>query len=249
MQLLPVMDLLDGQVVRAIAGERANYRPIVSPLAGSAEPRAVMRCLLGMARFPGLYIADLDAITRAGSDRHFGLLTNLCVDLAGMGVTELWLDAGVALWLPELGKVAAANGVGLVPVLGSESLADSVALSARISSLAGLDCVLSLDYRNGNFLGPVGLDRRPSEWSRRVVVMELAAVGVNGGPALERLDQIATTVRDGERADIALYAAGGVRNCGDLRTLAAHGAHGALVASALHDGRIDASSLREFIEP
>ena len=139
MQLLPVMDLLDGQVVRAIAGQRANYRPIVSGLVGSAEPAAVMRALLGLARFSGFYIADLDAIARAGSDRHFDQLAALCVNLAHCKVDELWLDAGSAPWLSVLGTVAAANGIRLVPVLGSESLVDADALSAQISSLAGLE--------------------------------------------------------------------------------------------------------------
>ncbi len=247
MQLLPVMDLLDGLVVRAIAGERSNYRPIRSRLAGSAEPAVVMRALLGLARFPGLYIADLDAIIGAGSDRHFDLLTALCGDLADIGVGALWLDAGTAPWLSELGAAAAARGVRLVPVLGSECLDDNAALGARIALLAGLDCVLSLDYRDGEFFGPVGLDQRPAEWPRRVVVMELAAVGIGGGPALERLDRIAVAARNGGRPDITLYAAGGVRDGADLQTLAAHGVRGVLLASALHDGRIDAQTLREFV--
>jgi phosphoribosylformimino-5-aminoimidazole carboxamide ribotide isomerase len=241
------MDLLDGQVVRAVAGERSNYKPIRSALAGSAEPAVVMRALLGVARFRGFYIADLDAIMRAGSDRHFDLLTALCRDLAAARVDELWLDAGTAPWLAELGAAAAVCGVRLVPVLGSESLADDSTLVSRMASLVGLDCVLSLDYRGGKFLGPVGLDRRPEEWPRRVVVMELAAVGVGGGPALACLDRITASVRDESRSDIAIYAAGGVRNAADLRTLKRHGVRGALLASALHDARIDAKSLSEFI--
>lgn len=248
MLLLPVMDLLDGQVVHAVAGERANYRPIRSALTGSAEPAVVLRSLLALARFPGLYVADLDAITRAGSDRHFDLLVELCTDLSDVGVGELWLDAGPAPWLTELGAAAGRCGVRLVPVLGSESLADANSLAARRMSLDGLDCVLSLDYRAGEFLGPAGLDERPAHWPRRVVVMELACVGVGGGPALERLDQIAARVRAARRADIAIYAAGGVRDGADLRTLAGRGVHGVLLASALHDGRIDAGSLRDFTD-
>jgi uncharacterized protein related to proFAR isomerase len=36
----------------------------------------------------------------------------------------------------------------------------------------------------------------------------------------------------------AIYAGGGVRDDGDLRTLESAGAAGALVATALHEGRI-----------
>jgi len=247
MQLVPVMDLLAGQVVRAVAGERSNYRPIRSPLASSADPVVVMRALLGLARFKSFYIADLDAITHAGSDRHFDLLTRLGAELGDRGVDELWLDAGAAPWLSELAAAAAARGVRLVPVLGSESLAESGALAARMASLAGLDCVLSLDYRSGEFIGPVGLDQRPAQWPRRVVVMELAAVGSRGGPALDRLIAVAATARAGGRADIGIYAAGGVRDITDLQNLSTHGVDGVLLASALHDGAIDSSSLRAFV--
>jgi phosphoribosylformimino-5-aminoimidazole carboxamide ribotide isomerase len=141
-------------------------------------------------------------------------------------------------------------------VLGSESLADDASFAARSASLVGLDCVLSLDYRSGEFLGPLGLDplglgllgldQRPAQWPRRVVVMELAAVGVGGGPALASLDRVTAVARDGGRSDIAVYAAGGVRDAADLRTLQARGVRGVLLASALHDGRIDTQSLRQF---
>lgn len=247
MHLLPVIDLLDGMVVRAIAGQRSNYKPICSPLAGSAEPIAVLRSLFGLAPFGAIYVADLDAIVGAGSDRHFDILRKLCAKLAALGGDELWLDAGAATWLEELGATAAAQGVRLVPVLGSESLADRSALAARRASLADLDCVLSLDYRAGEFLGPADLDRSPAQWPRRVVVMELAAVGADSGPALQRFDEVVTTARDGGRQDIVFYAAGGVRDVADLRRLASHGAGGVLLASALHDGRIDAGELHDIM--
>jgi phosphoribosylformimino-5-aminoimidazole carboxamide ribotide isomerase len=239
------MDLLAGQAVRAVAGDRSNYRPIRSPLAGSADPMGVMRALLGLARFKSFYIADLDAITHAGSDRHFDLLTTLCAELGNRGVDELWLDAGAAPWLSEL--AGAVRSLRLVPVLGSESLVDNGALAARMVSLAGLDCVLSLDYRAGEFIGPDDLEQQPAQWPRRVVVMDLAAVGSGGGPAMARLDAVATMARAGGRTDVSLFAAGGVRDITDLRNLAEHGVDGVLLASALHDGAIDAARLRAFV--
>lgn len=246
MQLIPVMDLQSGLVVHAVAGERSKYGPIRSALAGSAQPATVLRALLGLARFPAIYIADLDAITGAGSDRHFDLLAELCVDLAAAATAELWLDAGTAGWLPDLGVEAAARGVRLVPVLGSESFADAAALASRTAQLADFDCVLSLDYRGGKFLGPPGLDARAADWPSRVIVMELSGVGVGGGPPLAGIERVATAARNGGRSDIGIYAAGGVHDAGDLRLLACCGSRGVLLASALHDGRIDAQSLGEF---
>ncbi|MDE2121341.1 MAG: histidine biosynthesis protein, partial [Betaproteobacteria bacterium] len=42
------------------------------------------------------------------------------------------------------------------------------------------------------------------------------------------------------------YAAGGVRDAADLLELRELGLHGALLASALHDGRLDAAQLRRL---
>ena len=44
--------------------------------------------------------------------------------------------------------------------------------------------------------------------------------------------------------DVELLAGGGVRDAADLRALADAGAAGALVATALHGGAIDADELR-----
>ena len=62
MQIIPVLDLLGGVVVRGLAGQRDSYQPINSQLVNSAEPLAVAQAFqhkLGLQRF---YVADLDAI-------------------------------------------------------------------------------------------------------------------------------------------------------------------------------------------
>ena len=235
MLVVPVMDLLAGQVVRGIAGDRANYRPIRSSLAASAEPVAVLRALMRLARFPALYVADLDAITQAGSDRHFEVLKRLGQALTECGASEFWLDAGAAEWLPDL--AAALPGIRLVPVLGSESLSGDAAMA---------DCVLSLDYQGGIFLGPPGLDASPQRWPRRVIVMELAAVGSRRGPAIDRLQRLTDTANSAGRTDIGFFAAGGVRDARELDHLAEQGIAGVLLASSLHDGAIDGETLRRY---
>lgn len=96
MHILPVIDLLDGQVVRAVAGERARYRPVRSRLAGDADPVAVAAALLELAPFAAVYVADLDAIAGDGSPRNLDSLQRLGAVLGRRGVGELWLDAGRA---------------------------------------------------------------------------------------------------------------------------------------------------------
>ena len=62
MQVIPVLDLIGGLVVRARMGDRDAYRPIETPLSPTPDPVAVAEGLMRLGSFPTLYIADLDAI-------------------------------------------------------------------------------------------------------------------------------------------------------------------------------------------
>ncbi len=65
MQVIPVIDLMGGQAVRARMGDRAYYRPLESPLSPTSDAVDVVRGLLGVFPFSALYVADLDAIQGA----------------------------------------------------------------------------------------------------------------------------------------------------------------------------------------
>ena len=68
--------------------------------------------------------------------------------------------------------------------------------------------------------------------------MTLARVGSGAGPDLTRLAAIQSVAGGRE-----LYAAGGVRDASDLSALKRAGAAGALIATALHDGRLGRADL------
>lgn len=184
------------------------------------------------------YVADLGVITCKGSDRHFHLLRRLCPALAAAGARELSLDAGPADRLGKLAAHALAAGLRLTAVVGGEALDEALPELAPAGFLPA-DVVLSLEYRNGQFLGPAGLDNQAARWPPRVVAMELAVVGTGAGPAPDRIQQIRHHAQAAGRSDVEVFAAGGVRDAADLHQLAAAGAAGVLVARALHDARFD----------
>jgi phosphoribosylformimino-5-aminoimidazole carboxamide ribotide isomerase len=68
--------------------------------------------------------------------------------------------------------------------------------------------------------------------------MTLARVGSGAGPDLKRFAAIRSIAEERE-----IYAAGGVRDGADLSALKAAGAAGALIATALHDGRVGRADL------
>ena len=221
MDVIPVIDLMDGRVVHARRGERGAYRPIVSPLAPGAEPLATAAALLALAPFRALYVADLDAILNRGG--HDDVIAAIAAAHPGL---EVWVDRG------------AASGRAGTPIVGTESHADAGSLQDAL--LGG--AILSLDHDVDGPLGPVEVHDQPERWPRRVIAMTLARVGAGAGPDLGRLAEV--LAKAGPERQV--FAAGGVRGEDDLQALATLGVAGALVATALHDGRLSAEAVRRL---
>lgn len=226
MNLIPVIDLMQGQVVRAVRGNRQSYRPIESRLCNSSDPVTVAKILCEHCATRQLYVADLDALL--GRPGQSAVLRTLLQAMPGL---ELWLDAGFAnahaadaLRL-ELG--AASEQV--VPVFGSESLASREELERCFDGEG--DGVLSLDRRDGQHLDVAGCWDAPALWPRRVIVMTLERVGAGAGPDLETLADVRR-----KSPTTFVVGAGGIRNQSDLQAASDAGAGAWLVASALHDG-------------
>jgi phosphoribosylformimino-5-aminoimidazole carboxamide ribotide isomerase len=222
MEIIPVLDLKQGAVVRARMGQRDQYRPIETPLSPTSGPVDVARGLLAVHPFATLYVADLDAIAGRG-DNHAAL----ALLRAAFPRLTLWVDNGICdcrraeEWL--------AAGWGRL-VLGSETQRDATVVRHFVGDAR---VALSLDFRGPSFQGPPALVDDAACWPQNVIAMTLARVGSNAGPDLERLASIRHAAAGRE-----VYAAGGVRDAADLVTLKRAGIAGALVASCLHDGRL-----------
>jgi phosphoribosylformimino-5-aminoimidazole carboxamide ribotide isomerase len=232
MQIIPVIDLMQGIVVHAREGRREQYQPLTSRLSPSPEPMAVIEGLLKLYPFKTLYIADLDALM--GQNRQTSLLTEL---LSRYSEIQFWIDQGLAN--PIENKPAWAENV--VSVIGTESLQEENGLPfvehrSRI--------ILSLDFRENRLLGPERVLDEPQRWSDVVIVMSLSHVGSREGPDFERIAHFIKRYPEKR-----MIAAGGVRNPADLMRLDALGVSGALIASALHSGEIDARDLESFANP
>lgn len=239
-RVVPVIDLLDGQVVRALRGQRDRYRPIDSPLTGSSNPVAVVDALLVLHPFERFYIADLDAIQRIRPHGNLAIITTL-IDRHPQ--IRWWVDAG----FDSPATIDGWRRRGLDPVIGTESMSGCEQWNAIRDAVPGI--TLSLDRRGGQPLGPPALFDDPSRWPDDAIVMTLDRVGSHGGPAW---DDIASAMGSSRRTTQArtqgkaprIWSAGGTRDAADLEALARRGVAGALVASALHDGSIDGAAVR-----
>jgi phosphoribosylformimino-5-aminoimidazole carboxamide ribotide isomerase len=247
MRIVPVLDLKGGIVVHARRGQRAHYAPLLSSLVDGCEPVAVARALCAVSQTRSLYVADLDALT--GEPVDVATLAALSV------VAELWVDAGAAA--PERAADLARAGVAR-NIVGTESLGldysgirSAGVPGMRAAGVPGMRAagaqapplVLSIDLRDGRLIsprpelagrGPVAAAPLATALGvRELIVIDLARVGSASGPPLAAVADLAAAL-----PGCAIYAGGGVRDDADLRALESAGATGALVATALHEGRI-----------
>ena len=88
MEIIPVIDLMHGQVVHARFGHRQHYQPIQSNLCHSSDPISIISALLELYPFERLYIADLDAIQ--GQSNHFQMIQAIKDTFPKL---EIWLDS------------------------------------------------------------------------------------------------------------------------------------------------------------
>jgi phosphoribosylformimino-5-aminoimidazole carboxamide ribotide isomerase len=238
-----VIDLKDGLAVHARRGQRDSYAPVREAGGAVVDGDAVKLARVYMDTFEihDLYIADLNAIA-SGRPQHDVIRT---VSSLGMRV---YVDGGVTT--PEDARQLIRTGARTV-VVGLETLPSFDAL-ADITLGTPAPTVFSLDLRGGVPIGKAAGAAVPEEVARRafisgafeMIVLDLARVGSGSGPDLAMMRRIRAAVRLPR-----LIAAGGIRHFDDLRDLAAIGCDGALVATALHDGRLtpaDVAAAREL---
>ena len=238
MRVIPVIDLKGGVAVHAVRGDRERYRPLRSRIAEGSDPVRLARAVRERFGLEELYVADLDAI--AGRPAS----SQIVAALAHEG--RVMVDAGTATGTAVAGLLEL--GVARV-VIGTESLPGAAAFRRLRAELPDAALVLSLDHRGGRLLPPDpaldgsaaadALARLAEAGAREVIVLDLMRVGSGEGPDVTLLGELHDRF-----PEIELLAGGGVRHAADLRALAAAGASGALVATALHRGAIAAGELR-----
>ncbi|MEQ8823613.1 MAG: HisA/HisF-related TIM barrel protein [Filomicrobium sp.] len=234
MRIVPVMDLKNGHVVRAVRGDRKNYQPLETPLApGSSEVTDVAAGLLNyFPQFRSLYVADLDGIEGRGADMDaIEALSQAHPDI------EILLDNGAA---GPAALSALERFQNVLPVVGAESLTSRTDLE-EIREVRGGAFALSLDWRGATMLGPPDIYTEPALWPEIVIVMTLDRVGARQGPDFERVKWVKQMAGDRE-----VFCAGGVRGLNDLQQAAQLGCS-TLIATSIHDGTVSRAELSELI--
>jgi phosphoribosylformimino-5-aminoimidazole carboxamide ribotide isomerase len=239
--VIGVVDLRGGRAVHARAGNRGSYHPV--QLADSTiEPGAALALArhyterLGVAE---LYAADLDAI--------LGGPPQQALAAAMARVAPLWLDAGISS--VQRARQALDLGASLA-VVGLETLSSYGTLEKICGAVGGNRVAFSLDVRNSEPVVSLEPGAPHAEAPHRIaaraartgvsaiIVIDLARVGTSTGPDIDLIGRIREAA-----PGVILLAGGGVRGPDDLADLARAGCDGALVATALQDGRLSAAAV------
>ena len=223
MRCIYVLDILNGAVVHAVRGERSSYEPIAgfSRIVSTSEPLGILQEL----RPREVYIADLNLLT--------GRSDNLAVIKKISTLARTMADTGISK-ASDLDRLPAS----VSPVLGTETaslqLIEEASREQRI--------VVSIDMMKRKVLArdPELAVQTPLQLLQRLNALKLESV------ILLELDRVGTSAGlDGQFLENAVAATehplilgGGVKGEDDLRALQDMGFSGALLATALHNGRI-----------
>lgn len=245
LNIIGVIDLRNGLAVHARAGNRDRYAAVQSAAGWPIDPgnaRTLAEIYTDILGISDIYAADLGAILdRQPQDE-------MTRDLASMAA-PLWLDAGVRSFRDA--QRATDLGASRV-IVGLETLPSFDVLTAIVDAIGSERVVFSLDLRDGQPVVangaqlPITLSAEniaraaAGSGAGTVIVIDLARVGTGKGLDVELLTKIRAAA-----PGVHLVAGGGVREWDDLVSAANAGCNGALLATALHNGRIGASEIAE----
>lgn len=238
MHILPVIDVRDGAVVRAIGGDRARYEALESSLCPTSDPLPLAYALRERFECREVYVADLDAIGGAAPNLE---LVKALVEIEMLP----WVDAGVR----DAADAMRLRQAGAAVVVGSETINGPTAWEQVVKAVDPRRLAFSLDLRRGQALAPHWNETSPravatlavtvaeqvgADAPARFFVIDLDRVGSCEGVGDDRLLEHLVRAFPG----VAIYVGGGVRGVNDVRALDELGVAGVLVSTAIHAGRL-----------
>jgi len=254
--VIPVLDIMIGQVVWAKGGQRHEYRPVDSKLIQDSDPVNVARAVYNQTGCKWLYVADIDSF--AGANPNWAAYQSL-------------LDAGFKLlidadWISgdrveaAISKFANAKNVKLI--LSTETIEALHQFDVLRKILDNnIDVCFSIDMKGEHVIAktpkvaaltPLQLVHEVYQRGvRNFILLNLETVGTNTGiemnnSAFDRKALITEIAN--ELPEARLISGGGVRDHKDCQAFLSAGCQQVLVASAIFDCRITPDEIA-LLEP
>jgi len=238
LELLPAVDVADGQAVRLVqgaAGSETSYGdPLEAALAFQEQGAA------------WIHLVDLDAAFGRGSNRE------LLAEVVGRLDIQVEMSGGIR----DDESLAAALATGCTRVNIGTAALENPDWVARVIVEHGDRIAVGLDVR-GTTLSARGwtqeggelfdvLARLDGQGCARYIVTDVAKDGTLTGPNLDLLRRVC------EATDKPVVASGGVSSLADLHAIAAllpHGVEGAIIGKALYTGAFTLAEALAAVAP
>ncbi len=167
MEIIPVLDVMNGRAVSGKSGEREKYRELKTIFASSSNPLKIARNL----PYEKLYVADLDGIMRGKP--NVKLLKKLSE------IKKLLIDAGIR----NYGDVERIAKLNAEIIIGTETLQNLKTLKKALEKF-GKRIIVSIDIKNDKMLSQI-LPGSLSEafeilrklGAKRFVFLDISSVG------------------------------------------------------------------------
>jgi phosphoribosylformimino-5-aminoimidazole carboxamide ribotide isomerase len=224
-----VLDVLKGNAVHAIRGERAKYQPVQSKVCSSSTPLEIVSAL----KPKEVYIADLDRL------QHFGDNFELIKKISAKAKTMVDIGA------ENMDDVRKCAEIANTVILGTETASLDLIKTAAEQFPGSIN--VSIDIKNGEMLTkdknmimePHELVKLLNSYSiRDIIILELGKVGTSTGIDTDFLRGVV------KLSTHSVLLGGGIRGMADINALKEIGVSGALVATAVHNGSIPMELIR-----
>ena len=242
--VVPVLDLMIGQIVLAVAGNRDAYRPVHSRLTNSSQPLDVAQAIFNQTGCDCLYLADIDSF--AGANPNWSVYNELLNRGFGLWVDADWVTNDRFGQITE--KIDQPEKLNII--LSSETLSSTSQFDKFTELIENnIEPIFSLDKKGNSVITQPGelSETSPLELVhmaydrgvRNLIVLDLDSVGTMSGFA-DDADGLGPLIQEisSELTDLRMISGGGVRDVSDVQALLNVGCQHVLVASAIHDCKL-----------
>ena len=232
-ELIPAIDIINGQCVRLTKGDYEQKTVYGQPLDMAREFERI--------GFQRLHVVDLDG----AKSKHIvnsAVLQNITTE------TALTVDFGGGIKTDEDIEAAFASGAAMVTV-GSIAVTQPDRFIAWLDKYGADRMILGADVRNGKIsingwkedseedLLPF-LRKYIDAGVRNVLCTEISKDGTLAGPAIDLYQRVMDTY-----PQLHLIASGGVSSINDIKTLDAAGIPAVVFGKAIYEGKINLEEL------
>ncbi len=242
-RIIPVIDLLNSEVVHAIKGERNKYKPLRPIFIDSSNPLKIIECIEKIFNFKEIYVADLDSIINRKPN------IELLLKILENSKLKMMLDPGI-INTQDIFKFSKLKINKLI--LGIETLNNINVISDAISILDPNRIIVSIDMYQGRIISnnekfstqnPISLINQLINFGiKEFILLDLFRVGqkIGGIPPLylEIQKNLSTSILIG----------GGIKEIEDIYELIRYEFDGVLIATALYDGTIKVDEMKNLIK-